>query len=58
METLTCKNCGLESDGCTCLRIQVIPEASPDFKFEWAFESITSKNSCFREIFPIYDENT
>ena len=53
-----CSNCECSVINCICHIIKVIPEGPPDFKFEWAFEAITNKNSVFREILPIYDENT
>ena len=52
---IKCNNC--EQVGCVCHLIEIIPEGSPDFKFEWAFESLTNDNSYFREISPVYDEN-
>ena len=52
---IKCNNC--ERVECVCHLIKIIPEGSPDFKFEWAFESLTNDNSYFREISPVYDEN-
>lgn len=40
----------LEPDSQEEIKIQIIPPNNPDFKFEYAFESITMKNSHYREV--------
>lgn len=40
----------VEPDSQEEVEIQIIPPNNPDFKFEYAFESITVKSSLYREI--------
>lgn len=50
-----CQDCGELDEDCLCGLIEMIEEENKDFKFEYAFESISENNSQFRKVYPKYE---
>lgn len=48
-----CQDCGEHTDECVCQPEDIQEVDESEYKFEYAFESITESNSSFRRIKPI-----
>jgi hypothetical protein len=51
----SCQDCGELLDDCYCDLIELVEEDNKDFKFEYAFESLSENNSQFRKVYPKYE---
>lgn len=51
----SCQDCGELLEDCYCDLIELVEEDNKDFKFEYAFESISENNSQFRKVYPKYE---
>lgn len=48
-----CQDCGEHTDECVCRPVQSQEVDTSDWKFEYAFESITDKNGFFKRNMPM-----